>query len=129
MFAGFFSKIGLYLILGVVLLLIGVGGYAVYENQKVQIANLTASVSTLTTSNQAQGLQITHLVDDMAVVKQAQMTAQAAIDKATQTSMLSQQKIRSQNLNKAAIANSTALQLQINAAMTSTLQSWGNISK
>lgn len=129
MFAGLFTKIGMYLIIALVVLGIMVGGYAYIENEKAQIATLQGSVATLTTSNQAQQLQITTLVKDMAVVQQAQQAAAKAINDASTQARLAQQQIRSQNLNKAAEQNSGALQVRLNTGTAQTLTDWETISK
>jgi len=129
MFAGLFAKIGMYLIIALVVLGIMVGGYAYIENEKAQIATLQGSISALQTSNTAQALQITSLLKDMALVKQAQDVATKAISNAATQAKLAQQTIRSQNLNKAAEQNSTQLTNQLNTMTSQTLSNWETISK
>jgi hypothetical protein len=129
MFAGLFTKLGMYLIGGLLLIGLAVGVYAYVENQKVQIATLTANVSTLQTSNTAEQLQISTLLKDVAAVKQAQDIATKAISDASTQAKLAQQAIKSQNLVKAAQTNSAGLAIQLNTSTAATFQGWENISK
>lgn len=129
MFAGLFTKIGLYAIGALLLILVLIGGYAYIENQKSQIATLTANVATYKTSNDAMQNQINVLIQDMATVKKAQDAANAAISDAANKASLAEQAIRSQNLNKAAKTNSTALAKQLNASTVTIFQGWEDISK
>ncbi len=129
MFAGLFTKIGVYAIIFLVLIGLGVGTYAYIESQNAKIANLETSVSSLQTSNTAESLQISHLQSDLLIVQKAQDAANKAISDATTQAKLAQQAIRSQNLNKAAQQNSVKLQTQLDTDTTATFEAWENISK
>ena len=119
----------MYLIGGLVLIGLVLGAYAVYESQKATIATLTGDVSSLQTANKADQDAITHLQSDMKLVQAQYQKAETDIQTASSAASKAQQQIRSQNLNKAAKANPTALTTQLNTSLQTTFDSWKALSQ
>jgi hypothetical protein len=129
MFAGLFTKVGLYLIGALIFIAIIAAGYGYIEHERSQISTLEANVSTYKASNDALQTQVNVLIQDMASVKKAQDQATKDISNAAQQAALAQQAIKSQNLNKAAKTNSTALAKQLNDSTVTIFKGWEDISK